>query len=163
MADKLKILMKLKNAMVRFVSSIIAQYPEDQEFIFVKTFIENHMPIEEIMGRFIAEILIDRKNVERRYDGFFHKHDGMNKKGYGEDWELSNNLYRKIKSIYLSEDITDDQRESCWKWFELFIKIADAYYIKFGEVKGWEVDHTHPVFAELDKKRSEYRHSNKIK
>ena len=38
MAEKLQLLMKLKNAMVRFVSSIIAQYPEDQEFIFVKTF-----------------------------------------------------------------------------------------------------------------------------
>ena len=34
-----------------------------------------------------------------------------------------------------------------------FIKIADKYYIQFGEVS-WEVDHTHPVFAELDKKRS---------
>ena len=121
MADKISLLTKLKNAMVRFVSSIIAQRPDDQEFIFIKTFIENHMPIEEIMGRFVAEILIDRKNIERRYDGFFKRHDGMNKKGYGDDWEISNGLYRKIKSIYLSPDITDEQREACWIWFDLFV------------------------------------------
>ena len=39
MADKISLLNKLKSAMVRFVGSIIAQYPDDQEFIFIKTFI----------------------------------------------------------------------------------------------------------------------------
>lgn len=159
MADKLNSLNKLKNAMIRFLSTVIQQFPEEHEFVFIKTFIENHMPIEEIMGRFICEILIDRGNVERRYDGFFHKHDNMNKKGYGDEWEISNGLYKKMKSIYLSEKVDEKTKSAMWKWFDLFIKIADNHYVKFGEVKGWEVDHLHPVFAELDKRRSEYKHS----
>tara|TARA_B100000073_G_C23696443_1_gene558548 strand:+ start:882 stop:1358 length:477 start_codon:yes stop_codon:yes gene_type:complete len=155
MDDKIQLLSKFKNALSKFVGTIIKKFPEEQEFILVKTFIDKHMPMEELMGRFICQILIDRRNIERRYDGFFKKHDNMN--GRDGCMGVNNDIYKRIKSIYLSEHVDDNDRESCWKWFDLFVKIVDQYYIKFGEVKGWEVDHTHKVFIELDKKRSEYK------
>ena len=90
----------------------------------------------------------------------FTRYDDLSSKGYGQSNKFITHVYQLFKNIYLSDKLDDKFKMSCWEWFDLFIKISETYYIQFGEVKGFEVDHLDPVFIELDKKRSEYKHSH---
>ena len=161
MSEQIVLLQKLKNAISKFFQYVIKNFPNNDapaEVKIMQKFLDNNMSLEEIMGLFISKILIEKKDIEKRYDGFFSKYDNLSLKGYGESNKFITHVYQLFKNIYLSNKLDDKFKMSCWKWFDLFIKISETYYIQFGEVKGFEVDHLHPVFIEIDKKRSEYKH-----
>ena len=163
MSEQIVLLQKLKNAISKFFSYVIKNFPNNEappEVKIMQKFLDNNMPLEEIMGLFISKLLIEKKYIEQRYDGFFTNYDDLSSKGYDENNKFITHVYKLFKNIYLSDKLDDKFKMSCWKWFDLFIKISETYYIQFGEVKGFEVDHLHPVFIEIDKKRSEYKHSH---
>ena len=80
--------------------------------------------------------------VERKYQHPLFKKVVKSKKRYSahdENNKFITHVYKLFKNIYLSDKLDDKFKMSCWKWFDLFIKISETYYIQFGEVKGFEV------------------------
>ena len=131
----LKLIGYFKKQVLRFVDEVIEQFPDKPDFLLVKLIVTDKIPLHDMMGRFMQQVLPDKDRIVNR-DLFFFKSDFV--KGY-ENWPNLNRIFTEVKDLYFSERLDDDERETIWKWVELFMRICEKYYIQFGEIEGWEL------------------------
>ena len=153
--SEIKLLSYFRDQMLRFLDEIIEQFPDQPDFVFVRLVMKDKVPVDDMMGRFIQSILVEKHIVINRDLSFF-KRDFV--KGY-ENWENMNRIFNEVKKLYFSERLDEEEREVIWKWFDLFIKICEQYYVKYGIPDGWFIrdeDKDLPIILELNEKRRKY-------
>ena len=117
--NKNELLQLFKDNLVKFMTALSERYNEP-DFHVLRVFFSVEIPIEEAMIVFSERILPHSKMVEEK-DGKFFLECGDLFEGIQRD------KVHYFKNLWLSSDLTEDDRETLWKWFRLFLKLAQKY------------------------------------
>tara|TARA_B100000900_G_scaffold403249_1_gene410107 strand:+ start:606 stop:1115 length:510 start_codon:yes stop_codon:yes gene_type:complete len=145
---RLKLLVYFRTQLIKFLDELIGQFPKRGEFIFLRIFINDQIPVEIVVGRFIVEVLPYKYLVKNKDANILLNSDIITDALIGNsatDSDRKENLQMadSFKKLWLDDSLTDDDRETIWKWFNLFVQIAEKYYKTYGCLPGWEVDIEH--------------------
>lgn len=155
----LQLIAYFRDKLVNFIDEIIEQFPDKPDFVLVKLIVKDKVSMTDVMGRYIQTVIPEKDVIVNRNLDFFKK-DFV--KGY-EDWPNLNRIFLEVKSLYFSDRLDDDERDTIWKWMDLFLRICEKYYIKYGPIEGWDIkekDRNKPFVKEILQKREEYIRQN---
>lgn len=130
---RIKYVRDFRDQLVIFLDELIDQFPLEGDFVIIRIFIKDQLPMFDVIGRFIRDLLPLKEQVTKRDTGFFIKNTLLYTGA-----SLASEKVNHFKELWLSDKLDDNDREIIWKWMDLFICIADKYYKKFGYVDGWE-------------------------
>jgi hypothetical protein len=130
---RIKYVRDFRDQLVIFLDELIDQFPLEGDFVIIRIFIKDQLPMFDVIGRFIRDLLPLKEQVTKRDTGFFIKNTLLYTGA-----SLASEKVNHFKELWLSDKLDDNDREIIWKWMDLFISIADKYYKKFGYVDGWE-------------------------
>ena len=136
-ASKLGYLIDFKEQMVKFLDELIIQFPEEAAFYFIRIFVKDKIPVEDVLGRFMRDCLPYKKFIEEENDLFFLNSDIIYNTYAAE---VGMEEMNKFKDMWTSGRLDEDDKECIWAWMKLFFKLSESYYKKFGYVEGWEFD-----------------------
>ena len=134
--SELKLLQTFKNQIINFLDELIQQFPEEAEFVIIRIFVKDQIPLGDVIGRFIKECLPHHDQIRMKNQSFFLDSDIIVNALGGS--KMGQDVMDKLKSLWLSHRLDEDDREMIWKWMALFFQIANNYKIKHGNVPGWE-------------------------
>ena len=66
MSLKEKLLVQFKGQLIYFIDELIEQFPEESDFIIMRILIKDQMNIEDIIEKFIADILPNKQDIKDR-------------------------------------------------------------------------------------------------
>ena len=130
---KLQIMFEFRNQLVTFLDELIEQFPQEGDFVIIRIFIKDQIPVADVIGRFIRDLLPLREQVKAKNQDFFLQNSILYTGA-----SLANDKINHFKNLWLSTQLDDKDREIIWKWMDLFIAIAYKYHKSFGYVHGWE-------------------------
>jgi len=130
---KIKYMKEFRDQLVIFLDELIEQFPMEGDFVIIRIFIKDQLPIYDVIGRFIRDLLPLKDQVSKRNADFFIKNTVLYTGG-----SLSEEKVNYMKNLWLSDKLDDNDRTIIWKWMDLFISIAEKYFKKFGAVHGWD-------------------------
>ena len=142
---RFKLLIYFRTQLIKFLDELIGQFPKRGEFIFLRIFINDQVPVEIVLGRFIVEVLPYKYLVKNKDANILLNSDIITDALIGnssDDDSRKENLEMadSFKKLWLDKTLTDDDRDTIWKWFDLFVQISEKYYRTYGCMPGWEVD-----------------------
>lgn len=132
-SNKLILMQKFRDQLVTFLDEIIDQFPTECDFVLIRMFIKDQIPVHDILGRFIRDILPLKEHVEKREETFFLNNTLLYTGG-----NISDDKINHFQELWQSDKLDADDRETIWTWMECFIKISDCYFKKYGYINGWE-------------------------
>ena len=130
---KIKIMYEFRKQLVDFIDELIEQFPEEADLYIIRIFLKDQVPVYDVLGRFIRDLLPLKKQVEERNQEFFMENCLL----YSQNG-ISNNKVNHFKKLWLSNKLDNNDRDVIWKWMDLLNNIAGQYHTKFGNVNGWE-------------------------
>jgi len=132
MDEKLMIMQEFRTQLVKFLDELIEQFPMEPDFVLIRIFIKDQIPVCHIIGRFIRDLLPFKEQVRLRDQSFFIENTILYTGG-----NLAENKINHFKELWLSDKLDENDRDVIWSWMDLFIRLADSYLHKFGPVPGW--------------------------
>lgn len=121
---KLKVLQEFKSQLVNFFDALIIQFPSDSDLCMLRIFFNNQIDIVKVMDVFIQKLL-PLKDIVKKRDVNFFLAEGTGASALFEGVDKGKVNYFKV--LWQSESLDEDDRSEIWKWFDLFICIADKY------------------------------------
>lgn len=134
---KLYYMQEFRKNLVQFLDELIEQFPEETKFVMIRIAIQNQVPVADVIGRFIRDILPFREEARQRNDRFFIDHPFL----YMSEKDMENIGKEKIDQftkLWRSDRLDDKDRSIIWDWLDIFMEYAHKYYTQYGYVKGWE-------------------------
>lgn len=123
---------KFRDTLVDFLDELITSFfPTETELIFMRMIIKQ-APCEDLIGRFIRDLLPLKEFVEKKDDDFF-----LNNTILYIDGKISNEKENHFKNLWKDSILDDEDRETIWEWMNSFVKIAETYEKNYGKVSGW--------------------------
>ncbi len=137
--SEIQLLNEFRNQIVGFLDELIEQFPGScAEFVIIRIFVKDQIPLADVLGRFISEVLPFKDVIKKRDSDFFLNsrviYDAVGGAAAGTD------NVNQLKKLWESERLDDEDRETIWKWMDIFVFLAERYYKKFGAVPGWPVN-----------------------
>lgn len=130
---KIRIMQEFRVQLVKFLDELIEQFPHEGDFVIIRIFINDQIPVADVIGRFIRDLLPLKDQVKSRNQQFFLQNSLLYTGA-----SIASEKINHFKNLWLSKQLDDNDREIVWQWMDLFISIADRYYKLFGHVRGWE-------------------------
>jgi hypothetical protein len=123
-----------KNQVVKFVDELIEQFTNIPEFVLIRIFVKDKIPIDMVIGRFIKEVLPFRNEIFDKEEKFFLENDAIYNSlgGYKEEY------VKAIKDLWTSDTLDEENREVIWQWIHVLVRLAEKYKTNFGSPPGWE-------------------------
>lgn len=132
-SNKLILMKKFRDQLVTFLDEIIEQFPTESDFVLIRMFIKDQIPVHDILGRFIRDILPLKERVEKKDETFFLNNTLLYTGG-----NISSDKINHFQKLWKSDKLDVEDRETIWNWMDCFIKISDCYFQKYGYINGWE-------------------------
>lgn len=116
-------LIEFKKQLIAFFDELIEQFPQESDFVIIRIFLKDQMPIKTIMDTFVFQMNKDdqafKRMVKERNERFFLEHDvfdtfGKSKANY-------------MKRLWQSGVLDADDKLTIWRWIDAFIIISDKY------------------------------------
>jgi len=130
--QKIKLLKEFQSQLVGFMDELIEQFPNVSEFVIGRIFIKDQIPAQDLLGRFIRDLLPLKEQIEKRDENFFLQNSLLYTKG-----NVSSERIDKFKELWMSKDLDKEDREVIWKWMDVFVQVASKYHKNFGNIEGW--------------------------
>ncbi len=105
---------------VIFLEELYEQFPQESDILIVKIFIKDQIPLITIMDYIVKWLIPCVKKIKQRDEDFFLNNDDMFSK-------LPNAKVLHIKKIWQSGNLTDEDKEVIWNWFNVFSDICTKY------------------------------------
>ena len=134
--SELKLLQTFKNQIINFLDELIQQFPDEAEFLIIRIFVKDQIPLGDVLGRFIQLCLPFQSQIDAKDENFFLESDIIVNALGGN--KIGQDVMDKLKSLWKSDRLDEEDREMIWKWLALFFKLAKTYKDKYGFVAGWE-------------------------
>ncbi len=131
-SEKLIIMQEFRNQLVIFLDEIIDLFPLEGDFVLIRMFIKDQVPIYDVLGRFIRDILPLKEFVDNRDESFFLNNTILYTGG-----NLNDDKIDHFKKIWSSNMLDEENKEIIWQWMNCLFTIAEKYYKRYGFVKGW--------------------------
>jgi len=117
-----EILCEFKKNLITFIDELIGQFPSEIDFIFIRIYLKDQIPIEKIMDIFLTTILKDDQKIKKmareRNEAFFLDNVFDS---FGKD-KVDN-----FKKLWRSGRLDKADKKIVWSWFDTFIYLADKY------------------------------------
>jgi len=136
-AMKLYYMQQFRDHLIQFLDELIEQFPLEGEFVLIRIFLRDQIPITDVIGRFMRDLLPLKSMVEKRNEKFFLENTVLY---MGSSAQSSGYLADRVdyfKRLWMSNQLTAEDRQVMWKWMDLFMSISDIYYKRFGDIPGW--------------------------
>ena len=131
-SEKLIIMQEFRNQLVIFLDEIIELFPLEGDFVLIRMFIKDQVPIYDVLGRFIRDILPLKEFVDKRDESFFLNNTILYTGG-----NLNDDKIDHFKKIWSSNMLDDENKEIIWQWMNCLFTIAEKYHKRYGLVSGW--------------------------
>lgn len=122
----LDILCEFKKQLVSFFDELIVQFPSESDLILVRIFLNDKIPMQDVIKYFMREILPLKPMIVNRDEKFFINNNILFK-------ALDKNKVNHFKRIWQSELIDDDDKDIIWSWFDIFVSLCEKYQEKIKE------------------------------
>lgn len=132
-ALKISLMYEFRTQLLNFLDELIEQFPEESDLIIIRIFMKDQVPVYDVLGRFIRDLLPLKKEVDQRNESFFVENTIL----YTQHGIASNKV-NHFRNLWLSNKLDDADRDVIWKWMDLLNNIGQQYFQKFGYVPGWE-------------------------
>ena len=116
----IKLLGEFRNNLVSFLDELIEQFPSEGDLVAARIFLADQVPIVDIMNTFIKRVLPIRDMAKARDEKFFLENDVLFA-------QASTSKVSYFKELWSSSMLDNDDRQTIWRWFDLFISITDKY------------------------------------
>jgi len=130
---KLNLIREFRMQLVSFLDELIEQFPEEGEFVIIRIFVKDQMPMADVLGRYIRDLLPFSNQIKDRNENFFLENDLLY-----TGTSIGASRINHFRNLWQSDKLDQNDRETVWKWMELFNAIASRYLKNFGYVQGWE-------------------------
>lgn len=134
--SELQLLQTFKNQIINFLDELIQQFPNQAEFVIIRVFVKDQIPLADVLGRFIKECLDFHDQIKRKDEKFFLESDIIVNALGGNQMGLD--VMDKLRELWRSDSLDQEDRDMVWRWLDLFFNIAQKYKTKYGSVPGWE-------------------------
>lgn len=128
---KLQMMKEFRTQLVAFLDELIEQFPAEGDFVIIRIFIKDQIPMADVIGRFIRDLLPLKSQIKERDEKFFLQNTLL------YTGTIASDKVNHFKRLWLSKQLDDKDREIIWQWMDAFVGIADRYYKNFGPVPGW--------------------------
>jgi len=129
--QKLKLIHEFRTQLVLFLDELINQFPVEADLILIRIFIKDQIPMQDVIGRYIRDILPYKQQVDERNDRFFMEHSVLYH-------SVQQSKVDHFRELWCSDRLDEHDREMIWRWIDVFNTIAENYVQSFGHVRGWE-------------------------
>ena len=85
-SEKLYLMNEFRDQLVNFLDEIIDQFPTECDFVLIRMFIKDQVPVCDVMGQFIRDILPLHDHVKKRNDSFFINNSILNYDIFGRKY-----------------------------------------------------------------------------
>ena len=118
--SKIQILIDFKNSLVNFLDELIEQFPEEGDLVVARIFLNDQVPIEQIMNVVITKLLPLKDMVKRKDEDFFINNNVLFE-------QINKDKVNRFKILWRSDRLDNEDRLVIWRWYELFISLAEKY------------------------------------
>jgi hypothetical protein len=123
MSSELELLQQLKHQLVTFLDELIESFPNEKDFVIFRLFVNETLPIAEIM-RYIVENLCPLQDmVKARNEDFFLNYNILFERFDSDD----KNKVNHFKRLWTSGNLDKDDKDTMWRWFTSFISLGNRY------------------------------------
>lgn len=133
---KLYYMNEFRNHLVQFLDELIEQFPNEPNFVIMRIFVKDQVPVETVLGRFIRDILPYRKQAQQRDFQFFIEHPFLFLSN--EDMDNVKDEYNYFTKLWQSDLLDETDRNVIWSWLDIFMEFGHKYYTQYGYVVGFE-------------------------
>lgn len=130
---KLNLIREFRSQLVNLLDELIEQFPYEGDFVIIRIFIKDQIPMADVLGRYIRDLLPIAEQIKSRNEKFFLENTVLYTGA-----SIASSKVNHFKNLWLSNQLDDNDKEIIWKWMDLLTAIADKYYKNFGYIKGWE-------------------------
>lgn len=136
MSNPIRILSQFKTSLISFIDELIVMFPNESDFIIARIFINDQVPIEDIINAFSEKIYDNnnllKKMIKERDESFFLKNNvfsyfGDNKFKDILPLDIIENKVNKFKDIWVSDTLEESDKITMWKWVDIFVILADRF------------------------------------
>lgn len=118
--SKIQVLIDFKSSLVNFLDELIEQFPEEGDLVVARIFLNDQVPIEQIMNVVIVKILPLKDMVKRKDEDFFINNNVLFE-------QINKDKVNRFKILWRSDRLDNEDRLVIWRWYELFILLAEKY------------------------------------
>ena len=104
--------MDFKASLVNFFDELIEQFPEEGDLVVIRIFLNDQIPIADVMSTFISKIVPLSDMVKKRDDNFFIQNNVLFEK-------LDKSKVNHFKKLWRSDRLDLEDRQVIWKWYDL--------------------------------------------
>jgi hypothetical protein len=134
---KIYYMKEFRNHLVQFLDELIEQFPRESNFVIMRIFIKDQVPVTDVIGRFIRDILPFREQAKSRDDKFFIEHPLL----YMSSKDVQNvgkDNVDHFTKLWQSDALDENDRVIIWDWVDIFMQFGHKYFTQYGYVPGWE-------------------------
>jgi hypothetical protein len=128
--QKLRLMHEFRAQLINLLDELIDQFPEETDLLLIRIFMRDQIPVSDVLGRYIRDLLPLKQQIEQKDSAFFIQNSVL----YSQ---IADNKVNHFKNLWLSNKLDDTDRDIIWQWMALLTKIADQYYQNFGTIPGW--------------------------
>jgi hypothetical protein len=118
--SKFEILQLFHKNLLEFLDILIIKLPSETDLINLRVLFNNTIPIEKAMEIFSKRILPCEDMVLNQDEAFFLEGTDLFE-------GVKSDKVNYFKNLWSSPSFNKDDKESLWKWFKLFLKLAKLY------------------------------------
>ena len=122
---KQQILTLFKDKVIDFFEALIEQFPNEEDFIFLRLVV-NDAPVEKIITAVTIAILPYSDMILNKNERFFLEKCSEILKNIPEI-NVGDIKIDHFRKIWLSSVLTPEDRDILWDWFKLFVKLSKQY------------------------------------
>ena len=122
-ANQNQILSEFKKTVVQFFDELISQFPSASDLVVCRILMNDQVPVRLVMDAFCDKL--DENNGEMRTmireknEEFFIERDIFE--------VVSGEVGTRLKKLWVSSQLCDDDRNVIWDWFNSFVYLADKF------------------------------------
>lgn len=119
--DQIGLLTEMRQGLLDFIEDLMIILPDEKDLVLFHIFIENQIPLLDVMNYIVKNILPLKSYVDRRDAEYFKTHAVL--------FEHLGNFKSEVNRFKTLWDANEDEedREMVWKWLERFIFLGEKY------------------------------------
>lgn len=123
-SNEIKLLITLRDQLVAFLDDLITLFPHEADFVIFRIFIKDRLPIEDIMRYIIKNLVPLKPLIEAKDEKFFLDDRNILFEKFSQ---VENTKVNHFRNMWLSDEVSSEEKQSIWKWFTLLVTIAERY------------------------------------
>lgn len=118
---EITVLQRFKKGLVQFLDELINWMPEDSELVMTRILIQDTLPIEEVMKKFVLHVKPHQDKIEKKDEQFFLNDPEV----FGT--VKDRNRVLSLKKLWINPSFASTDKEKAWKWMSFFLKCINLY------------------------------------